>query len=352
MSSIVQALARRGVITPPRFVVSNLQFESLMGSHAYGVATDVSDMDIYGWCIPPKEILFPHLAGVIPGFGDQGQRFEQYQQPHVEADGRDYDLTIYNIVKYFKLCADCNPNMIDSLFVPENCVKHATLVGQKVRENRRLFLSKRVWPRFKGYAYEQVKKLSNKQPVGKRLAVVQEHGYDVKFAYHVVRLLSEAEMILNEGDLDLQRNNDELKAIRRGEWAEARVHAHFDTKVAALEEAYGRCHLPDRPDEVALKRLLLECLEDHYGNLDACVTQPDEYRSALFAIGEVIDRFRRTEGHEHPDGGHRDAEEAVPERDGPSSGVSTDDDQGVSDAGPQDDRPVCPEKLEDAATQI
>jgi hypothetical protein len=39
----------------------------------------------------------------------------------------------------------------------------------------------------------------------------------VKFAYHVIRLLGEAEQILLEGDIDLRRNSAQLKAIRRGD---------------------------------------------------------------------------------------------------------------------------------------
>jgi predicted nucleotidyltransferase len=54
-----------------------------MGSQAYGVNTDTSDLDIYGVCIPPKEMIFPHLAGEIPGFGQQIQRFEMWQEHKV-----------------------------------------------------------------------------------------------------------------------------------------------------------------------------------------------------------------------------------------------------------------------------
>jgi uncharacterized protein len=301
VGSAVQALAKHRVITPPKFVVDNLCYECLMGSNAYGTASDNSDQDIYGFCIPPKEILFPHLAGVIVGFGDQGQRFEQYQQPHIidSSSGIEYDFTIYNIVKYFKLCADCNPNMIDSLFVPESCVKHSTQVGTLVRDNRKKFLSRRAWPRFKGYAYEQIKKLDNKQPTGKRLAIVAEHGYDTKFAYHICRLLSEVRQILTVGDIDLQQNNDELKAIRRGGWSEKRVHDHFDSQVPLLEEAMLKSDLHPSPDEESLKRLLFRCLEIHYGDLSKCVVVEDKYVRAVYDIEQIIDRLRIDTSESH-----------------------------------------------------
>src|SRR5206468_3796781 len=131
--------------------------------------------------------------------------------------GRTYDLTIFGIVKFFQLAMENNPNVIGSLFTPATCVLHSTRVGNLVRENRRLFLHRGAWPKFKGYAYSQLHKIAIKEPTGKRAEVVAAHGYDTKFAYHVVRLLGEVEQILLEGDIDLQRDNERLKAIRRGE---------------------------------------------------------------------------------------------------------------------------------------
>jgi hypothetical protein len=38
-----------------------------MGSVAYCVSSDTSDVDVYGWSIAPKDDLFPHLRGEVPG---------------------------------------------------------------------------------------------------------------------------------------------------------------------------------------------------------------------------------------------------------------------------------------------
>ena len=46
---------------------------------------------------------------------------------------------------------------------------------------------------------------------------IVKHGYSTKFAYHIVRLLNEVEQILTEHDLDLERNREQLKSIRRGD---------------------------------------------------------------------------------------------------------------------------------------
>ena len=122
MPSTTAQLTQRGVIRPPHFLPSNVMYETIMGSIAYGVSSEQSDRDIYGFCIPPKEDVFPHLDGEIPGFGEPKKRFEQFQESHVDdasaqgGKGIEYDLTIYSIVKYMSLCMECNPNMIDSLF--------------------------------------------------------------------------------------------------------------------------------------------------------------------------------------------------------------------------------------------
>lgn len=212
MGSIIDTLASKQLITPPGFLRANVQYEVLMGSVAYGVSTDTSDMDIYGFCIPPKNIVFPHLNGEIMGFGKQHERFEQWQQHHIKdvSAKKEYDFSIYSIVKYFHLCMQNNPNMIDSLFVPRRCILHSTAVGELVRKNRKSFLHKGAWHKFKGYAYSQVHKMriKNPEPGSTRYEMIQKYGYDLKFAYHVVRLLNEIEQILIEYDLDLERNRE------------------------------------------------------------------------------------------------------------------------------------------------
>ncbi len=172
--STLQRLTDLGLVKPPKWLPGNVQYETIMGSIAYGVSSDSSDFDVYGWAIPSKDDVFPHLQGEVAGFGTPHPRFEQFEQHHVfdrdalAGKGRTYDLTIYGIVKFFNLAMENNPNVIDSLFTPVNCVLHCTRVGNHVRENRRLFLHKGAWPKFKGYAYSQLHKLTNKTPKGKR----------------------------------------------------------------------------------------------------------------------------------------------------------------------------------------
>jgi len=299
MASVVQQLTQRGLLRPPAFLPTNMMYETLMGSVAYGVSGDTSDRDVYGFAIPPREHLFPHLAGEIAGFGRPHPRFENFQVHHVRdpdalaGKGCEYDFSIYGIPRFFTLCMECNPNMIDSLFTPQDCVLHLTRVGSLVRERRQLFLHKGVWTRFKAYAYAQLHKLRTKNPEGKRQQLVEQFGFDVKYAYHVVRLLYECEQLLQFADMDLRRDREHLKAIRRGEVSEADLRAWAASKETQLEALVSRSPLPDQPDEPAIRRLLLECLEEHYGSLDKVVVRPDAATDTLRQIAGLVDRYRQ-----------------------------------------------------------
>lgn len=286
---LIRKLQSKQLIHPPPWLPSTTHYLCQMGSVAYGVEGKDSDSDIYGFCIPPKENVFPHLSGEIFGFGRQTKRFEQWQEHHIQDEEakKEYDFQVYSIVKFFQLCMDNNPNIVDSLFVPERCIIHCNAIGGLVRENRKLFLHRGCWHKFRGYAYSQLHKMSTKNPDGKRLETIKKYGYDVKFAYHVVRLIFEVEEILTSGDLHLDQNSEILKAIRRGEWTKERVEKFFEQKESALNEAYQKSSLPYGPDEAAIKSLLLKCLEHHFGSLNKCIVEPDRYKKALIEIQNI-----------------------------------------------------------------
>lgn len=302
MSSHIQALKQKKLLPkPPEFLADAIQYEVIMGSVAYGVSNDSSDMDIYAFAIPPKEMMFPHLRGEIPGFDACSVQFEQYQQHHIHdndalgSKGRVYDITVYAIAKYFRLLADNNPNIIDSLYVPDNCVLYASPIGEMLRERRQLFLHKGCWAKFKGYAYGQMHKIRTKQPEGKRKTLVDEFGYDVKFAYHVVRLLGEVEQLLLHGDMDLQRDAEQMKAIRRGEWSLMQLEDYFKHKEADLERVYLASALPAKADTTAIRQLLTDCLEQHFGSISTVISQPHAAERALSDIQKVLQHYQATQ---------------------------------------------------------
>jgi hypothetical protein len=171
-----------------------------------------------------------------------------------------------------------------------------------IRDKRRSFLHKGCWHKFKGYAYSQLHKIRTRNPVegSKRASTIEKFGWDVKFGYHTIRLLSEVEQILTEGDLDIRRNREQLKAIRRGEMTAEECIAWASTKEQALERAYEESKLPYGPDEQLIKTLLLECLEEHWGSLKNCVYGDSPLKNANQVVQDVqsiLDTYyRRSNG--------------------------------------------------------
>ena len=98
-----------------KWLPGNTIFLARHGSHAYGLAIEASDLDIKGIVVPPKEYFHGFL-----------RRFEQ-------AESKDPDLTIYGIRKFFQLAADCNPNIIEVLFVDDEDVFIETEWGKHLR---------------------------------------------------------------------------------------------------------------------------------------------------------------------------------------------------------------------------
>lgn len=198
--SRVRRVIQKGIIpknSAPRHFPDSIQYETIMGSVAYGVSSDTSDMDIYGFCIPEKHVIFPHLAGHIPGFGQQPEKFEQWSVHHIkdEEKNTEYDFCIYNIVKYFSLVMENNPNMVDSLFTPQNAILHCSPIAQMVRDERHIFLHKGAWHKFKGYAYSQMNKIRSKETSDALKAVTDfENTYGLSH-----------ETLLEDVQLELQR---------------------------------------------------------------------------------------------------------------------------------------------------
>lgn len=130
------------------------------GSHAYGTALPDSDLDLKGIAIAPREYYLGFL-----------HHFEQ-------AECRDpIDAVVYDVRKFFKLAADCNPNIIEMLFteprdwilpVPgrlwgqgENAGVWMAYFWQLIHEQRQLFLSQKARHTFSGYAVAQLKRLQS-----------------------------------------------------------------------------------------------------------------------------------------------------------------------------------------------
>jgi predicted nucleotidyltransferase len=229
MASKFTALSKKGLVSLPREVKDGLVYEVITGSESYGIAdtSQNSDTDLVAVCIPSKLQTFPYLKGEIQGFGKQTVPFTTWQKHHIldKDDNKEYDLTAHGIVKFFNMLLNNNPNILDVLFCHRSSVVFSTQLSELIRENRKLFLSKLSHKSCVGYAYSQLHKIKTKKPLpeSKRYESYVKVGYDTKYATHLCRLVLQCEQILMEHDLDIQRNREFLKHIRKGEWTLSQV---------------------------------------------------------------------------------------------------------------------------------
>ena len=249
----------------PNFIKNNVNYLCIMGSHAYGYATSDSDKDIYGFCVPPKNIVFPEQSGLLYNF-DSFPEFKSWQEHNVEdpSNKNIYDFTIYNIVYYVKLLIDNNPNIIDSIFIPQDCILFSTPGAEKIRSARQKFLSKKGFHKFVAYMMSQLKKLDRK-PEGKRLGIVEKYGYDTKFLSHSIRLALFIEQILMEHDLDIRRHSKLLSSVRNGEWSLSKGKEWIHQKELDLQSLFIKSSLREEPNYLEIKELLLDVLAIYFG---------------------------------------------------------------------------------------
>jgi hypothetical protein len=103
--------------------------------------------------------------------------------------------------------------------------------------------------------------------------------------------LNEIEQILVEGNLDLERNREQLKSIRRGEWKLEEIETYFTEKEIKLETLYTKSELQHSPDENKIKMLLLRCLEERYGSIDTLLKVDNRYISLIDDLRLIVSKY-------------------------------------------------------------
>lgn len=237
----------------------NLILKVMVGSHLYGTETENSDKDYVGVFIPDKE----YVLGL-----KECEQVEQRTNPSDSGhrnDKSDTDCTLYSLPKFIKLLADNNPNIFEILFTDKKHIIHCDAYGQKLLDNAHLFLSTKVKHRFLGYAHSQKQKLLFKQAEGGRVEYYEKFGYDVKFASHLIRLLTEGLELLVEGRLSFPITHNRLvRDIKLGKFTKEEVLAKADQLEALVESAYVNSKLPHGPDYEKISDMQVEMLESFW----------------------------------------------------------------------------------------
>lgn len=140
------------------WLVPNTIYVTLHGSQAYGLNNELSDTDIKGIVVPPKEVendLFHRFeqAENHPSLEERLAHLKNPQNPKFES-------VLYSLRKFMVLAANVNPNIIELLYTDPG--DHFVFVEnpmKKLMENRDLFLSSKAKFTFSGYAFAQMAKI-------------------------------------------------------------------------------------------------------------------------------------------------------------------------------------------------
>ncbi|AYN01890.1 DNA polymerase beta superfamily protein [Chryseobacterium sp. 3008163] len=111
--------------------------ESISGSRSFGLATENSDTDIRGVYYLPKEDFFG--LNYIPQISNETN-----------------DISYYEIGRFVELLQKNNPNILEILASPEDCIQHKNPLMDLLKPED--FLSKLCKDTFAGYAISQIKK--------------------------------------------------------------------------------------------------------------------------------------------------------------------------------------------------
>lgn len=207
-------------------------FRCVVGSQAYGLAEDESDVDRRGIYLPAAEAHWS--LGGVP---------EQLDMPETEE-------CYWEIQKFLTLALKANPNVLECLYTP--LIELATPLAQDLRAMRDAFLSRLIYQTYNGYVLSQFKKIDLRLRDGREIKW--------KHAMHLIRLLLSGITALREGVIPVavHEHRDRLLLIRRGRLAWDEVNAWRLELHRLFDEAYAATKLPERPDYHRANALLLQ----------------------------------------------------------------------------------------------
>jgi hypothetical protein len=115
-------------------------FECIAGSRAYGTSVTGSGIDIRGiFAVPVAAYLDLNIPPDQVG-GDRG------------------NVVFYSVRRVVESLTDANPNILELLFMPDDCVRKTSAEMQILVSRRDLFISKHCADTHAGYAMSQIKK--------------------------------------------------------------------------------------------------------------------------------------------------------------------------------------------------
>lgn len=232
--------------------VNGLMLRCEVGSGVHGMAIEgTDDRDEMGICVEPVETVIG------------SKEFKHYTfrtQPEGVCSGPgDLDLVVYGLRRYCNLAAQGNPTVLTPLFVPDASIEYITDFGRELRENAHLFASKLAGERFKGYLHSQRDGLMGKRSGGTRnqgrADIRAKHGFDTKFAAHMVRLGVQGVEYMRTGRITFPIAEPELtwlRDLKQGRHTKEEALARAEKLEAQIEREQATSRLPEVADRPAI----------------------------------------------------------------------------------------------------
>ncbi|GHH18193.1 nucleotidyltransferase domain-containing protein [Streptomyces lanatus] len=229
---------------PETLVRDHTIYACVMGSRAFGLATDDSDTDRRGVFLAPTPL------------------FWRFEKPPTHVEGPLEEQFSWELERFCELALRANPNILECLHSP--FVEYVDDTGRELLALREAFLSRQAYETFTRYALGQRKKLE---------ADVRVHGAPRwKHAMHLLRLLASARDLLRTGHLtiDVGDRREQLLEVKRGEVPWPEVESRMTRLAGEAEETVHASPLPAEPDRRRVEDFLVRVRR-------ASALQPDPY---------------------------------------------------------------------------
>ncbi len=203
----------------------------VVGSRAFGLATESSDEDTRGVYVAPTAAWWRLVK----------------PPPHVE--GPDPEWFSWEVERFCELALKANPNLLEVLASP--LVVRETPLGAELRSLRGAFVSQLAYQTFNGYVLSQLTAIE---------ADLRRTGTPRwKHVMHLLRLLLSAESLLATGEplLDVGPHRERLLAVRRGELPWDEVERWRRSLHGRVDDALDRTVLPPAPDVARVEEWLV-----------------------------------------------------------------------------------------------
>ncbi|MBY8878540.1 nucleotidyltransferase domain-containing protein [Actinacidiphila acidipaludis] len=206
-------------------------YSCVMGSRAFGLATEGSDTDVRGVFVAPTPLYW------------------RFDKPPTHVTGPREEQFSWEIERFCSLALRSNPNLLECLHSP--LVEHVDAVGRELLALRDAFLSRQADASFRGYASQQLRKLE---------ADIRAQGRPRwKHAMHLLRLLISCRDLLRTGRLtiDVGEHREALLAVKRGERTWDEVRSWMRRLEEESDAVAASTPLPEEPDRARVQDFLI-----------------------------------------------------------------------------------------------